>query len=100
MLNELINDSGCRLVGSSCGENMVLEIFSKLNGSCVDKCVCAYNSVENDIGCVKCDWEEEDVDDADDNNDDSDNSVNDDGVDDNAYLTASFSLNIFSKFTT
>lgn len=79
---------------------MVLEIFSKLNGSCVDKCVCAYNSVENDIGCVKCDWEEEDVDDADDNNDDSDNSVNDDGVDDNAYLTASFSLNIFSKFTT
>lgn len=71
------------MVGRSCGENMVFEIISKLNGSCVDKCVCAYNFVQNNIGCDRCDWDEDDA--------------NDNG--DNDYSMASFSFNILNKFT-
>lgn len=72
LLYELVNDSECRLVGSSCGENMVLQIFSKFNESCVDICVCAKNFMENDIGCVQCDWDE---DNHDDNNGDNNDNI-------------------------
>ncbi|VDN58778.1 unnamed protein product [Dracunculus medinensis] len=68
LLNKVVNDFECRMVGRSCGENMVFEIISKLNGSCVDKCVCAYNFVQNNIGCDRCDWDEDDANDNDLNN--------------------------------
>ncbi|VDN58769.1 unnamed protein product [Dracunculus medinensis] len=51
------------MIGRSCGENMVFQIFSKHNGSCVDKCICAHNFVQSNSGCTQCDWEEDDADD-------------------------------------
>lgn len=72
MLNKFIIDFECRLVGSGCGKNMVLEIVSKVNGYCIDKCVCADNFVENDVECIQCDWEEDDND----NNDNYNSTVN------------------------
>lgn len=53
-LNKFVIDFDCSLIGNACGKNMVLQIFSKVDGSCIHKCVCEENFMENDTECIQC----------------------------------------------